>query len=387
MPIHLVFVLALFNTTSMRAARVVITLYAIKLGAGPFAVGMLAAAFGLLPTALSWFVGRLSDQYGARWLLIVGAASASVGMLLPFVAPSLAMLYIAAVLNGLSFAFYNVSLQHVVGIVSGREHRTRNFSNYSLVQSVTSFLGPLVAGFAIDHSGYEAACLYLVVLSAIPVGMLMIWGRILPRGAPHATSKVSLKETLGQPGVWRVLAASSLAQSGNDLFQFYMPVYGRAIGLSASSIGSILAAFAAAAFVIRAAMSRLLARYGDEKVLAAAFFAGAASILLIPLFTHALVLGAISFVFGLGMGCIAPITMILAFSRSSEGRSGETLGLRLTADNLTRLVAPVMFGAVASSVGLLAIFWLNAAMLGAGGAFSRGKRIANTERLPGREGH
>lgn len=67
--------------------------------------------------------------------------------------------------------------------------------------------------------------------------------------------------------------------------------------------------------------------------------------------------------------------MILAFSRSSEGRSGKTLGLRLTADNLTRLVAPVMFGAVASSLGLLAIFALNAAMPGAGGVFSRSKRV------------
>ncbi|HSQ05072.1 MAG TPA: MFS transporter, partial [Burkholderiales bacterium] len=268
MPIYLVFALSLSNTTSMRAARVVITLYAIKLGAGPFAIGMLAAAFGLLPTLLAWFVGRLSDRYGARWLLIVGAGCASVGMLLPYFAPALALLYVAALLNGLSFAFYNVSLQHVVGIVSSREHRTRNFSNYSLVQSVTSFLGPLVAGFAIDHSGYGAACLYLVALSAIPIAMLMLWGRLLPSGSPHATSKVSLKDTLNQPGVWRVLAASSLAQSGNDLFQFYMPVYGSSVGLSASSIGSILAAFAAAAFVIRAAMSRLLRHYGEETVLA-----------------------------------------------------------------------------------------------------------------------
>lgn len=118
MPIYLVFALALFNTTSMRAARVVITLYAINLGAGPFAVGMLAAAFGLMPTLLSWFVGRLSDRYGSRWLLIIGAGSASVGMLLPYFAPAMVILYLAALLNGLSFAFYNVSLQHVVGIVS-----------------------------------------------------------------------------------------------------------------------------------------------------------------------------------------------------------------------------------------------------------------------------
>jgi predicted MFS family arabinose efflux permease len=93
--------------------------------------------------------------------------------------------------------------------------------------------------------------------------------------------------------------------------------------------------------------------------------------MLVPFFKSAAVLALISFLIGLGMGCSSPITMMLMFSGSAKGRSGEALGLRLTADNLTRLVSPVLFGMMASAVGLAAVFWLNALMLGAGTLFAR----------------
>ena len=68
---------------------------------------------------------------------------------------------------------------------------------------------------------------------------------------------------------------------------------------------------------------------------------------------------------------MGPVTMMLMFSQSTEGRSGEALGLRLTGDNLTRLIGPVLFGMLASVAGLAAVFWLNAAMLGSGSLLAR----------------
>jgi uncharacterized protein (DUF2062 family) len=68
------------------------------------------------------------------------------------------------------------------------------------------------------------------------------------------------------------------------------------------------------------------------------------------------------------------------FSQSTEGRSGEALGLRLTGDNLTRLIDPVLFGMLASAAGLAAVFWLNAAMLGSGSLLARRRRARSDER-------
>ena len=61
------------------------------------------------------------------------------------------------------------------------------------------------------------------------------------------------------------------------------------------------------------------------------------------------------------------------FSHSTEGRSGQTLGLRLTANNFVRVVGPVLFGAIGSALGLPPVFWINALMMGSGGLMSRSR--------------
>jgi hypothetical protein len=47
---------------------------------------------------------------------------------------------------------------------------------------------------------------------------------------------------------------TGLLGSAWDLFVFAMPIYGTAIGLSASTIGLILSAFALATFIVRMAL-------------------------------------------------------------------------------------------------------------------------------------
>src|SRR5450759_3364407 len=121
MSIRFVIALALFNMTSVRAARVLLTLYAIKLDAEPIAIGMLAAAFSVFPVLLSWQSGRLSDRFGSRWLLLFGIAGSAGGMLLPHFMPSMTTIFIAGVLSGLSMTFCNVSLQNLVGLLSAAD--------------------------------------------------------------------------------------------------------------------------------------------------------------------------------------------------------------------------------------------------------------------------
>ena len=375
MSLYFTFALALFNFTSVLAGRVLLVLYALKLGAQPFAVGILVATYSLLPVFLSWQVGRLSDRFGSRWLLMFGAAGGACGMLVPYYVLGLPAIFIAAAMNGLSNAFYGVSVQNLVGLLSEPQNRTLNFTNFSLVTSITNFIGPLLAGFSIDLSGHAAACLYLVVLSIMPVFMLAIWGGTLPGGSRDVPRAGSIRDMLIGSGLWKVLVTSSLVITGTSLFQFYMPIYGHGIGLSASAIGIVLAMFSAAAFVVRGIIPRLIAWLGEEKVLACAFFLGAASFLLIPFFKSAVVLSMVSFAFGLGMGCGQPITMMMTFSNSAEGRSGEALGLRTTVNNLTKVVIPIIFGSIGSTFGIFPVFWGIALMLASGGAFTKPGKI------------
>jgi MFS family permease len=83
------------------------------------------------------------------------------------------------------------------------------------------------------------------------------------------------------------------------------------------------------------------------------------------------VLIVLSALLGVGMGCGQPIITMLMYSYSPKGRSAEALGLRMTFIHFTKLVGPVVFGAIGSALGLAAMFAVNAAIMAGGGLLSR----------------
>lgn len=374
MSMRYVLALALFSMTGVRAGRVMLALYALHLGAQPVTVGILAAAFSVPPMLLSLVAGRFADRVGARMPLVIGAAGGGLGMLVLYFLPGMPALFVAAFMNGFAFTFMNVTLQNLVGLLSTPDEQPRNFSNFSLALAVANFLGPLAIGFSIDHLGYGYACLVIVGISLVPVALLVLKRMALPHTKSKEKKAGSLIEALMRPGVWRVLATSSLVVTGIDMFQFYLPIYAHSIELSASLTGVVLAAYSAAAFAVRLMMPWLLKKFTVEQLLSYSFYLGAATFALVPLFQNGWVLMLVSFVFGIGMGCCQPITLMLTFSGSTEGRSGEALGLRLTVNHLTRVVTPVLFGGLGSLFGLYAVFWGNAGLLGVGGAITRARK-------------
>ena len=374
MPLHLIFATAFFGFTGISAGRVVLSLYALELGAQPFVVGIVVAMFYVFPLLFSWPIGALSDRVRPRGPILFGAVCGAFGMLLPYFVHELWVLYVAAALSGLALAILHVNAQNLVGLLSGPTEPARNFSNFSMIGAATNFTGPLIAGLAIDHTSHATACLFVVALWVAVVALMLARGKILPRSKRHTGPKTHILDTLADRHIWRMLTTSSLAQLGTDLFQFYLPIHGHAVGLSATAIGAVLAAFAIASVAVRSVMPRLINRFGEEKLLAYSFFLGGAGFVLMPFCHSALPLALVSFLFGCGMGCGQPITLMLMFSHSPPGRSGETLGLRLTANNLMRVLGPAVFGSVGSAFGLFAVFWVNALVMGAGGLLAYPKK-------------
>ena len=377
--IRLALALSYFNFVATGAARVVLTLYALELGASASVVGVLGGLLFLFPLLLSWPIGAAADRMGARGLLMFGSACGAFSLALPFFFRTLPVFYVAAALNGLALAFFHVTLQNVIGVMSTPADRARNFSNFSLTGSLTNFFGPLIAGFSIDHIGHAAACLVAASQSAIAVVLLLIWGRAYPPAAPHREHASGTKPALMDREVVRMLVISAMVQLGYDLFQFYLPIYAHSIGLSASAIGGVLAVLAIAAFIVRLFLARLVKMIPGHRLLVGVLFAGAAGFALTPFAQNAFVLALIAFFFGLGMGIGIPLTVILMFANSAEGRSGATLGIRLTANNFMRVAGPVVFGAVGSALGLSVVFWIVAGILAAGCTLARSPQSAQSQ--------
>lgn len=374
MSIHIVLLVVLLNMCAFRGSKVLVSLFALDLGAPQIMLGVIIALYSLCPTLLALYAGKLSDRLGVRWPLVLGCVGIGLSLLLPGLMPSLYTLYLSAFLIGLSFVFYNVSVQNLVGMLSSTEARTRNFSNLSLMIASGGFVGPLIAGFAIDTFGHAIGYLCIAVLPVISAAIIFN-----ARHGLEALSGAKAKEEeagyavglLSNPPLRRTLITSGIILTAIDLFQFYMPIYGHAIGLSASAIGMVLAMFAVAAFIVRTILPQIVKRFGEEQVLIGSIFIASATYLLFPLVESGIVLGIIAFLLGLGTGCGQPLTLMMIYARAPEGRSGEALGLRMTINNLTHIVVPLFFGTLGTAFGVTPVFLANAAMLGAGGLLSR----------------
>lgn len=347
-------------------SKVVISLLALELGAGQVVIGVLAALYALVPLLLGVYSGRIADTTGMRAPMLAGVACVAGAMLAGFLWNTLTALFVIAVLVGAGFVFFNVSIQNLTGGYGAPEQRARNFSMLSIGYSISTFIGPMTAGFTIEYAGHARTFLVFAMFT-LPALAILATNRDLANitAQPTAQEKRSALDLLRIAPLRQLVIMSGLIIAAWDLFGFYVPIFAHSIGLSASSIGLILGVFAAAAFVSRFAMPRILKRWPGNRVMVSAMLFSACAFVAFPFFSNEYALMAIAFPIGLGLGCAQPLSMMMAYERSPKGRTGEVTGLRLTANNVARIVIPIVAGGIGTALGTAPVFWINAFNLAA----------------------
>jgi predicted MFS family arabinose efflux permease len=286
-----------------------------------------------------------------------------VALLVPVVFPaSLAFLFLCPALLGLGHIYFHVSIHNLVGSMDV-EQRTKNFSTFALGSSIAAAIGPSAAGFAIELAGYRSAFALLAVASALSA-LYLVFQRP-PRRAAHAeeTQAKSAFDLLAIPRLRRTLIMSGVALTGIELFSFYLPIYGRSIGLSPATIGLILSSYAVAGFLVRAVMHRLAQRFTEAGVLTASLFLAALAYFLVPGLGNGALLAVAAFALGLALGSAQPLTIILTYNYAPAGRSGEALGMRIMANKVTQIAVPLAFGGFGAAMGAAPVFLATGAFL------------------------
>jgi MFS family permease len=365
--------LGVANHVVLAGSRIAVSLDALSRGASAATVGLLLALYAAVPAVLAIPAGRLADRIGVRQPMLAGSTGIALGAALPFIVPGLPALFIAAMLIGTSFMVFQVATQYATGEMGGAGGRVRSFGLLALGYSISSIVGPLIAGLAIDHGGFRAAFALLALLPLIPVAVLGSGRLALPGPHPaHAAHPLSRAlELITHPELRRVFAINALISMAWDLHTIFVPVYGNSIGLSASMIGLILAAFAAATFVVRLALPLYARRVSEHRVLTGALFVSAAVYAAFPFSTDVGMLMALSFCLGLGLGSGQPMVMSLLHAHAPPGRMGEAAGVRMSLINAMAVAVPLLFGAFGTSFGLVPVLWSVGACLAAGGWLTR----------------
>ncbi len=366
-------VLIMLVHIAISGGRIAVTLTALKLERSTFEVGILIAVFALLPAMFSVKAGQLIDRIGPWQPMRASAISVIVGTTLPFVWQDLTALIIAAICIGTGHMTFQIAVQRQMGQGTAEE-KLRNFSWLSLCLATSGLIGPLIAGLSIDHLGYRFTFALLALPPIISLtGLYQMRQYLL---ASHKKSSLpkdqrSVMDLLAIPQLRRVFAANMLLSSAWDTHMFVVPIFGVGIGLSATTIGFILASFAAATIIVRIGIPFIQRHLRPWQLIHIAMAAAGINYLIYPLFSQVWVLTILSFALGLALGSTQPGILALLQQHAPPGRAGEAFGVRMALINTCQVSLPLAFGALGTLMGVMPLFWISAFSLGAGRWFTR----------------
>lgn len=358
-PLLALIAVAVCAHVALGAARVTTALYALSLHASEFTVGTLIALFAVFPMLLAVSMGRIIDRIGAQKPLRAGGLIASAGVIVAASVKAIAALYIAAILIGTGFMAIFIATQHAVGSLLANEQKTAGYSRLSVGFSISAFLGPLIAGFTIDHAGHASAfiaCGVFTLMSFVIASGSAL--RALPAQVrPPRENRGSPLQLLRHRELRGVYFVGITLAAAWDMFTFVTPIRGTQLGFSASTIGMILATFSAATLVVRIAMPGIVRRYHEWQVLTGALAATALVYLLLPFMQQPLTMAAGAFALGLALGSGQPNVLALLHTGAPAGRGAEAIAIRASLGNLSAVSLPLAYGAAGAALGLFAVFW------------------------------
>jgi predicted MFS family arabinose efflux permease len=358
---------------ALAGGRIAVMLNAIELGLSKLGIGVLISCFALLPMFLAVIAGRRIDARGSYRAMWLAAVICAAGTLLPFFWQHWLALALAAVSIGIGHMGFQIAVQGLLGQADAVV-RLRNYSWLAMAMSVSGFSGPLIAGLSIDHLGFRWAFFLLALCPAVTVWTVMRARKVLLQShqAPMKSDSPAKMADL-----WRVrplryaLMSNLLLASAWDTHNFLVPLYGVQEGFSATTIGMILACFAAATFVIRMLLPLIQGWTKPWTMIHFAMITAAVYFLLYPWIGQAWMLMCLSFMLGLSLGSTQPSILSLLQQHAPTGRKGEAFGMRTALINGSQVSMPFGFGALASVAGIMPLFWVSAVALIAGSWLTR----------------
>ncbi|MEI6252071.1 MAG: MFS transporter [Mycobacteriaceae bacterium] len=364
--------------------------------------------YTLVLASLLMLAGATGDRFGRRRVFQIGLVTFALGSLLCSVAPSITMLIVARLIQGIGGSMLNpVALSIISQIFVERVERARALGFWGAVVGISMALGPIVGGFLIDAVGWRAVfwinlpiCAAAIILTAVfvpesksatmrdidPVGQLLavltLFGLVFvliegpglgwadPRiiaiavGAAVAFALflryesrrhdpfIDLRFFRSIPfASATVTAVCAFAGWGSFLFMMSLYLQGER-GYSAAHTGLIYLPIAIGALFFSPLSGRLVGRYGSRpSLLASGILITAASVMLTFLTptTPVWALLVIFTVYGMGFGIVnAPITNA-AVSGMPNDRAGAASAVTSTSRQVGVSIGVALCGSVAGT--------------------------------------
>jgi MFS family permease len=358
---------AFFEQVTTSLIRVTTTYRAVELGISVVWLGIITAAFAILPLIFAVTVGRFIDRGNdARTALMGGALQfcACAGFAL---SDSLAALLAFTALLGIAHLMLVISQQVLCTRVGGPGAMERMLGNYMVANAVGQGVGPFIVGWAGGTASIPPThLLFWIGLGASAFSFastFMLRSTNPPPKRPEGSLPVPVREIIRMPGIRAIFFVSVITVAAQDLIVVYLPLLGQERGMAVDEVGALLAVRAVASMFSRFFFPWLNTLLGGTRLMAVSTFASAATYiaLALPLPLAAMHVAIAGAGFTLGIAVTVSIAALLALA-APELR-GTANSIRMMGNRFGQFTIPFLVSLIAAASGAASIFLVLGASL------------------------
>ncbi len=177
------FIIALVAVVNALGYGIVIPIlysYSVRYGLSDFQNGLLFSVFSIFQFLSTPIIGRMSDKYGRKPLLIVSILGTALSFLMMAFAPSAIFLFLARALDGITAGNLPVAAA-VISDTTTEEHRAKGFGIIGASFGFGFIFGPAISAATVGI----AASLPFIIAAAVSFAAVIITALFLPETNRH----------------------------------------------------------------------------------------------------------------------------------------------------------------------------------------------------------
>lgn len=328
-----------------------------KYSASPAVIGLLAATYSFFQFVAGPVLGRLSDRYGRKKLLVISQFGSVLGYLLLAVAGSLPLLFLARSIDGVTGG--NISIaQAYMADITDKKTRAKGMGLLGAAFGLGFMLGPALGGY-LSRFGFGVPALFAAAIGMITT---LLTAFVLPETVDVKQAKRSPRTRLS----WReLLAVLRTYPIGMLIIAFFLISLGFSgmqgvyalwaqaqFGWGPSEVGYLFGFIGIMSIIVQTQiLPRALKTWNERTLLKISLPLLAFGFLLMSL-AGSLPLHLVANVFiVLGNALANPTLTALATESIPPEEYGETLGLLQSAGSLGRIAGPAAAGEIYTLAG------------------------------------
>jgi DHA1 family tetracycline resistance protein-like MFS transporter len=373
----LIFIFVFLDLLGYSLILPLLPFYASDFGATLALVGLLGTVNSLGQLIAAPVIGRLSDRYGRRPLLILSIAGTVVGFLLLGFAKSLWMIFLSRAVDGLLGGNTALARAYITDITEPKD-RAKSLGLIGAAFGLGFIIGPVMGGF-FSQFGLNVPALMAASLSILSLLAVIIWlPESLPaeerqqlKTNPHTVFNLAnLVDELRRPCVGPLLLIRLFYSFAFTLFQSNFSLYAKEVlGLDVRNTGLVLTYVGLLSVIVQGlAISRLTKVYKERNLIVTSIVMLAISLLIWGFTRNIWLLLVILAPIALGAGILNTLLTSQLTKSVYKEDVGGTLGLANSMQTVAQIVTPGAGGLLLTisgpwSLGVISSFFMVLAYL------------------------